>query len=104
MEQTAITTSPADCPENCGIIARVKDGRVIKLEGSPEHGYTKGFLCRKGYRSRIVFTVVRGYCFHRKRSKVDGNGSVGMRHLMPLRRKSTNTRPDFQLWKYRSIL
>ncbi|GAG40815.1 unnamed protein product, partial [marine sediment metagenome] len=50
MEQPVITTSPADCPENCGIIARVKDGRVIKLEGNPEHGYTKGFLCRKGYR------------------------------------------------------
>ncbi len=50
MEKTIITTSPADCPENCGIIAKVKDGRVIKLEGNPEHGYTKGFLCRNGYR------------------------------------------------------
>jgi len=24
MEKTVITTSPADCPENCGIIAKVK--------------------------------------------------------------------------------
>jgi len=48
--RTVITTSPVDCPENCGILATVKDGRIVKLEGNPEHGYTRGFLCKKGYR------------------------------------------------------
>ena len=49
MIKRVITTSAIDCPDNCGIIATVKDGRLIKLEGNPEHGYTKGFLCKKGY-------------------------------------------------------
>ena len=49
MVKRVITTSAIDCPDNCGIIATVKDGRLIKLEGNPEHGYTKGFLCKKGY-------------------------------------------------------
>jgi anaerobic selenocysteine-containing dehydrogenase len=49
MVEKVITTSAIDCPDNCGIIATVKDGRLIKLEGNPEHGYTKGFLCKKGY-------------------------------------------------------
>lgn len=49
MIKRVITTSAIDCPDNCGIIATVEDGRLIKLEGNPEHGYTKGFLCKKGY-------------------------------------------------------
>ena len=49
MIKKVITASAIDCPDNCGIIATVKDGRLIKLEGNPEHGYTKGFLCKKGY-------------------------------------------------------
>jgi len=49
MEAKVITTCTLDCPDNCGIIARVKNGRLTKLEGNPEHGYTKGFLCQKGY-------------------------------------------------------
>jgi len=40
MVEKVITTSAIDCPDNCGIIATVKDGRLIKLEGNPEHGYT----------------------------------------------------------------
>jgi anaerobic selenocysteine-containing dehydrogenase len=32
------------------MIATVQDGRVVKVEGNPAHGYTRGFLCRKGYR------------------------------------------------------
>jgi len=49
MMKKVVTTSAIDCPDNCGIIATVKDGRLIKLEGNSEHGYTKGFLCKKGY-------------------------------------------------------
>ena len=44
-----VTTCALDCPDNCGIIAQVKSGRIVSLKGNPEHGHTKGFLCRKGY-------------------------------------------------------
>lgn len=34
-----------DCPDACGIVATVIDGRVTKLEGDREHPVTRGFLC-----------------------------------------------------------
>ncbi len=39
------TTCNRDCPDACGIIARVEDGRITKLSGDPEHPITQGFLC-----------------------------------------------------------
>jgi len=50
MEKTIVTTCALDCPDNCGMLAEVKDGRIIRLKGNPEHGHTKGFLCQKGYK------------------------------------------------------
>lgn len=34
-----------DCPDTCGIVASVRDGRVVKLRGDPSHPVTRGFLC-----------------------------------------------------------
>ncbi|MEX2221468.1 MAG: molybdopterin-dependent oxidoreductase [Candidatus Rokuibacteriota bacterium] len=50
MEQTIYTSCTLDCPDGCGIIAHVKDGRVVKLEGHPDHEFTQGYLCGKTYR------------------------------------------------------
>lgn len=44
-----ITTCAIDCPDNCGMIANIEAGKIASLEGNPHHGYTKGFLCEKGY-------------------------------------------------------
>ena len=34
-----------DCPDACGIVATVEDGRVTRIEGDPDHPITAGFLC-----------------------------------------------------------
>lgn len=34
-----------DCPDACGVVATVEDGRVTKLAGDPNHPVTEGFLC-----------------------------------------------------------
>src|SRR5436305_15234590 len=34
-----------DCPDACGIVAHVEDGRVVRLAGDPSHPVTDGFLC-----------------------------------------------------------
>ncbi|MFQ5957082.1 MAG: molybdopterin-dependent oxidoreductase, partial [Candidatus Brocadiales bacterium] len=47
---------PLDCPDTCGIIASVEDGRLIKIEGDQNHPITRGFLCPKvsrNYPSRV---------------------------------------------------
>jgi thiosulfate reductase/polysulfide reductase chain A len=36
------------CVWRCGLLAKVQDGRVVKLEGNPEHPHSKGKLCPRG--------------------------------------------------------
>jgi len=39
------TVCNRDCPDACGILAHVEDGRVTRLQGDPDHPVTQGFLC-----------------------------------------------------------
>ncbi len=36
------------CVWRCGVLAKVRDGRVVKLEGNPAHPHSKGRLCARG--------------------------------------------------------
>lgn len=36
-----------DCPDACGILITVEDGRATKIQGDPAHPVTRGFLCGK---------------------------------------------------------
>jgi len=37
-----------ECPAGCGILAKNREGRVIKLEGNPAHPVNLGKLCIRG--------------------------------------------------------
>jgi anaerobic selenocysteine-containing dehydrogenase len=39
------TTCNRDCPDACGIVATVENGRVTRLDGDRDHPVTRGFLC-----------------------------------------------------------
>ncbi len=41
-------TQCRSCPRACGVIAHIKNGRVIKLEGDPNDIFSKGGMCAKG--------------------------------------------------------
>jgi Fe-S-cluster-containing dehydrogenase component/anaerobic selenocysteine-containing dehydrogenase len=41
----------AGCSAGCGILAKVRDGRPIKLEGNPQHPISRGGLCATGQAS-----------------------------------------------------
>ncbi|MBK8025798.1 MAG: molybdopterin-dependent oxidoreductase [Chloroflexi bacterium] len=36
------------CVWRCGLIAKVRSGRIVKLDGNPEHPHSKGHLCVRG--------------------------------------------------------
>lgn len=36
-----------DCPDQCGLLIHKKDGKIIKVEGDPNHPVTKGNICNK---------------------------------------------------------
>jgi anaerobic selenocysteine-containing dehydrogenase len=36
-----------DCPDTCGLLVKVEDGRITKVKGDPDHPFTRGFICKK---------------------------------------------------------
>ena len=48
-----------ECPAGCGIIAKSREGRIVKIEGNPLHPINKGRLCMRGT-SRPARTIQPG--------------------------------------------
>jgi len=36
-----------DCPDTCGLLVEVEDGRITTVTGDPDHPFTAGFICSK---------------------------------------------------------
>ena len=45
---TWYATTCRECPAGCGMLAKTRDGRLIKLEGNPVHPVNRGRLCARG--------------------------------------------------------
>jgi anaerobic selenocysteine-containing dehydrogenase len=43
-----VRTACRNCTASCGVLAHVRDGRVIKLEGDPDFPRSNGAVCAKG--------------------------------------------------------
>ena len=41
------STCPYDCPDACGLLAQVEDGKLLGVKGNPAHGASRGTLCGK---------------------------------------------------------
>jgi anaerobic selenocysteine-containing dehydrogenase len=48
IDEAIIPTVCLLCPSGCGMLARVVDGNLVKMEGSPMHPINLGALCPKG--------------------------------------------------------
>lgn len=47
MSTLARSVCPFDCPDACGLLVEVDDGRVVKVRGDADHPYSQGSLCPK---------------------------------------------------------
>jgi anaerobic selenocysteine-containing dehydrogenase len=47
MKRVVHAACPHDCPDACGVLITVEDGRARKIQGDPRHPVTRGFLCAK---------------------------------------------------------
>ena len=47
MKKVVHAACPHDCPDACGVLITVEDGRATKIQGDPGHPVTRGFLCGK---------------------------------------------------------
>ncbi len=47
MKSVVHAACPHDCPDACGVLIAIEDGRATKIQGDPEHPVTRGFLCAK---------------------------------------------------------
>jgi anaerobic selenocysteine-containing dehydrogenase len=47
VKKTVHAACPHDCPDACGVLITVDDGRAVKIQGDPAHPVTRGFLCAK---------------------------------------------------------
>ena len=47
MKKVVHAACPHDCPDACGVLITVEDGRATKIQGDPNHPVTRGFLCAK---------------------------------------------------------
>ena len=67
VDKVVKTICPRNCFDTCGVVAYVKDGRMIKVEGDPDHPITKGRLCVKAntyvqrtyHKDRIQYPLLR---------------------------------------------
>src|SRR5919197_2100084 len=47
MKRVVHGACPHDCPDACGVLITIENGRATKIQGDPSHPITRGFLCAK---------------------------------------------------------
>src|SRR5438445_214046 len=68
-----------DCPDACGILVTVEDGRATRVQGDPAHPVTRGFLCAKvtKYLDRVYSPNRVMHPMRRTAPKGQGKGNAG---------------------------
>jgi len=70
---------PHDCPDACGVLITVEDGRATRIQGDPKHPVTRGFLCAKvaKYLDRVYSPDRVLYPMRRRKNAPKGGGRKG---------------------------
>jgi molybdopterin guanine dinucleotide-containing S/N-oxide reductase-like protein len=85
MKKVVHAACPHDCPDACGVLITVEDGRATKIQGDPAHPVTRGFLCAKvaKYLDRVYSPERVMYPMRRIATKGNKEKSRLSRHGLP---------------------
>ncbi len=77
MKKVVHAACPHDCPDACGVLITVENGRAVRLRGDPAHPVTRGFLCAKvaKYLDRVYSPERVRYPLRRVARKGEGKGT-----------------------------
>jgi molybdopterin guanine dinucleotide-containing S/N-oxide reductase-like protein len=80
MKSVIHAACPHDCPDACGVLITIEDGRATKIQGDPEHPVTRGFLCAKvaKYLDRVYSPDRVLYPMRRKSGVAKGSRGAGI--------------------------
>jgi molybdopterin guanine dinucleotide-containing S/N-oxide reductase-like protein len=97
MKKVVHAACPHDCPDACGVLITVEDGRATKIQGDPAHPVTRGFLCAKvaKYLDRVYSPERVMYPMRRIARKGNKERSLLSRHGLP-EAIPTHAPPAFQ--------
>ena len=75
---TVHAVCPHDCPDACGALITIEDGRATRIQGDPAHPVTRGFLCAKvaRYLDRVYSPDRLLYPLRRVAPKGEGTGTL----------------------------
>src|SRR5437763_2731125 len=78
MKKVVHAACPHDCPDACGVLITVEDGRATRIQGDPAHPMTRGFLCAKvtKYLDRVYSPDRLLYPMRRVQPKGQGKGDA----------------------------
>ncbi|HVN22386.1 MAG TPA: molybdopterin-dependent oxidoreductase [Syntrophorhabdales bacterium] len=69
MNEKVVRSLCGFCHANCGIKAHIKDGRVSRVEGDPDHPVNKGYLCPKAQAIKPMLESKERLAYPRKKTK-----------------------------------
>jgi anaerobic selenocysteine-containing dehydrogenase len=72
---TIRTVCAHDCPDQCSLIATVENGRIVRVQGDPEHPMTAGFACAKVNREHEMVHSPERVLTPLRRTGVKGAGA-----------------------------
>jgi anaerobic selenocysteine-containing dehydrogenase len=77
MKHVVHAACPHDCPDACGVLITIEEGRATKIQGDPHHPVTRGFLCAKvaKYLDRVYSPGRVLYPLRRRKDVPKGSGA-----------------------------
>ncbi len=75
MSEIRKSICPYDCPNTCGFLLEVKNGRIVRVKNDPEHPVSRSGICRKTARYQDSIYSEKRILTPLKRTGEKGSGS-----------------------------